>query len=240
MGIIRICRSLNVSHCFLLLDAELSAHTIVNTWDVDTIANILYDYGEEVKSRSIARDIVSGRPIDRTSQLEEIISRRTSFKERSKTLARCFQALRIVVNDEINALEQALTDVKDIVKPGGRLVILSYHSLEDRRVKRLIREGSVFESDNNPSVLMGSLPWKTVNKRAIPPTEKEIQLNRRARSAKLRAAERFIANASPDQKNNITDQEENEKKTKHLGAKQLRKMKLRQKEEVDGKEEIVS
>lgn len=208
-------------------DAELTAQTIVNTWEADVIANILYDYGDEVKSRSIAREIVASRPINTTSQLEQIISKRTSFKERSKTLARCFQALRIVVNDEINALEQALTDAQDVVKPTGRLVILSYHSLEDRRVKRLIRSGHIDAEDDQKTNSNQLLPWLAVNRRALPPSEAEIQLNRRARSAKLRAAERSslgYEHMLKEQKEEATPDSTLGRKKKHLGLKQLRKL----------------
>ena len=109
--------------------------------------------GDEVRSRQIAREIVASRPLHSTQELESVISRKTSFKDRPKTLARCFQAIRIVVNDEIDALEDALSSMHRCLRPGGRLVVLSYHSLEDKRVKSLFRSGSV-DSNSSGSILL--------------------------------------------------------------------------------------
>jgi 16S rRNA (cytosine1402-N4)-methyltransferase len=95
-----------------------TAKDIVNGCDVETLSNILFQYGDERRSRQIAREVVLARPFQSTAQLAEVISRITSFKERSVTLARCFQALRIVVNDEMGALNQALASMHEIVRPG--------------------------------------------------------------------------------------------------------------------------
>jgi len=187
----------------------VSAFDIINFWDANDIANILYDYGDEVRSRVIAREIVLARPLNTTGQLESVISRVTQFKQRSKTLARCFQALRIVVNDEIGALEDALLRMHECIRFEGRFVVMSYHSLEDRRIKQLFRDGviqgrSVIDStdtsqgrkrsDGVLSIASTAVtnPWKVVNKRAVVPTDEELQLNRRSRSAKLRCAEQII------------------------------------------------
>jgi len=186
----------------------VSAFDIINLWDANDIADILYDYGDEVRSRVIAREIVLARPLNTTGQLESVISRVTQFKQRSKTLARCFQALRIVVNDEIGALEDALLRMHECIRFEGRFVVMSYHSLEDRRIKQLFRDGVIQgravisdtsrgrkRSDGAVSSAVESAvinPWKVVNKRAIVPTEEELQLNRRSRSAKLRCAEQII------------------------------------------------
>ena len=165
---------------------SLSASNIVNEWDVEQLANCLYNFGDETRSRQIARQIVTARPLNSTGQLVDVISRITSFKQRPQTLARCFQAIRIAVNDEIGALENALESVYEILKPGGRLVIISYHSLEDRRVKNLFKYGSV-----GGEAVPGTLNvWNPLFKGAQLPTEEEIARNRRARSAKLRVAER--------------------------------------------------
>lgn len=181
-------------------DRSLTAAKIVNEWNVDDLANLLYHYGDETRSRSIAREIVANRPLNSTGALEAIISRRISFKERSKTLARCFQALRIAVNDEIGALGQALIDTKDCVRIGGRLVIMSYHSLEDRRVKNLMRYGAIDnesqdedddEKDDVAADTQLNNPWKAIFRKALKPTKEEVELNRRSRSARLRAAERI-------------------------------------------------
>jgi len=107
----------------------------MNIWGVEALANTLYHYGNETCSRIITREIIHHRPLTTTKDLEAAISKVVSFKDRIKTLARCFQALWIAVNGEICALEDALTSMQDSVRPHGRLVILSYHSLEDRRVK---------------------------------------------------------------------------------------------------------
>lgn len=173
--------------------SDFTASTIINEWETDRLANVLFDFGDETRSRQIAREIVASRPINSTGELMELISSMTSWKQRSKTLARCFQALRIVVNDEMGALDQALMTVHNCLKPKGRLVVMSYHSLEDRRVKHLLKTG-VVSSDLCLGVGERN-PWEPLFKRAQIPTEKEIELNRRSRSAKLRVAERIDDNA---------------------------------------------
>ena len=120
----------------------LDANTIVNTWSEDMLSFILKNYGDEPRAKKIAREIIASRPISTTFELEDIISRITYHKYRTKTLARCFQAIRIQVNDEMGALEEALHACADVVAPGGRLVVMSYHSLEDKRVKSLMKTGS--------------------------------------------------------------------------------------------------
>jgi 16S rRNA (cytosine1402-N4)-methyltransferase len=120
----------------------LTAHEIVNTWTEDRIADVLYKYGEEPRSRKLARNIVASRPLETTGDLKSVLNQCTHHKFQTKTLARCFQALRIVVNDEMAALEQALMETHNVVRPGGRLVVMSYHSLEDRMVKRLMKDGT--------------------------------------------------------------------------------------------------
>jgi 16S rRNA (cytosine1402-N4)-methyltransferase len=122
---------------------ELTAADIINEWGSTDIANLLYNYGDEVRSRKIAREIVTSRPLYTTGELEAVISKVTPMIIRPKTLARCFQALRIAVNDELGALHEALTSVHHCIRPGGRLVVMSYHSLEDRKVKQLFRSGVV-------------------------------------------------------------------------------------------------
>lgn len=176
---------------------NITADDIVNNWKVDDIADILFYYGDETRSRAIAREIVASRPIHSTGDLEKAISKRTSFETRMKTLARCFQALRIEVNDEIGALEEALLTCHQCIKFGGRLVIMSYHSLEDRRVKQLIKTGKISsrdEVDEDNDTQNELNPWRAVNKKAISPTEEEQNGNRRSRSAKLRIAERIDEN----------------------------------------------
>lgn len=180
-----------------LSSSSLTAATICNDFAQDDIADILYNYGEETRSRKLAREIVAARPIRTTKELVDVLSRVTPFKERTKILARCFQALRIAVNDEMGALDKALEDVHSVIRPGGRLVVLSYHSLEDRRVKTLIRTGKpqLNLDDGDKNVPRGlrtdGLPWNAIFKKAQVPSPQEIEKNSRARSAKLRVAERI-------------------------------------------------
>ncbi len=152
---------------------RLTAADIVNTWTASDIADVLYNFGDETNSRAIAKQIVLNRPLMTTFDLEKVISSVTSFKRQSATLARCFQALRIVVNDEMNALDEALQSMHGCLRPGGRLVILSYHSLEDRRVKILMKNKKL---------------WDPLFKRGLQPSQQEVEGNNRARSAKLRVA----------------------------------------------------
>ena len=203
---------------------SITAASIVNEWDLTSIANVLYQYGDETRSRQIAREIVASRPINTTGELEKIISRITIFKKRPQTLARCFQALRIAVNDEMGALIEALTSLENCIRPGGRLVVLSYHSLEDRKVKQLIRDGeiqldsSLSTTKNNYINDDNELPWQAIYKRAQTPSEEELSRNRRSRSAKLRVAERVTKNINENENIPTT-------KKSFLGSKQLAKLK---------------
>lgn len=216
---------------------DFSAATIINEWETDRLANVLFDYGDETRSRQIAREIVASRPINSTGELEKLISGMTSWKQRSKTLARCFQALRIVVNDEMGALDQALMTVHNCLRPGGRLVIMSYHSLEDRRVKNLLKTGVV---DSESSLAAGERnPWNPLFKRAQAPTEEEIERNRRSRSAKLRVAERnddSIEYIEEEEFADIKGTLWRNKEAPLVGAKQLAKM--AKKKQLEEEEEI--
>ena len=153
----------------------LTAAHIVNTWSVGDIADVLYEFGDETNSRAIAKQIVLSRPLLHTKHLEAAISSVTPWKRRSASLARCFQALRIVLNDEMTVLEEALAAMHGCIRPGGRLVVLSYHSLEDRRVKLLMRNRA---------------NWDSLFKKGTSPSDEEVRGNSRARSAKLRVATR--------------------------------------------------
>ena len=198
------------------------AAAIINEWDGTRLANILYEYGEEPRSKVIAREIVASRPLNSTAELVDVISRNTYWKNRSKTLARCFQALRIVVNDELGALDEFLSRVHECVRPGGRIVVLSYHSLEDRRIKRLIKGSGNSDNDRDMDRMLKTIPmddtryWVPVVKRALLPSEEEISINRRSRSAKLRVGELVVRNETES----ITQ----DKPVRTLGAKELRKL----------------
>jgi 16S rRNA (cytosine1402-N4)-methyltransferase len=158
-----------------------SAADAVNELDAEEIARILFEYGEERLSRRIARNIVEARekaPIQTTGQLSELI-RKAYPGGHSRGIhpsRRSFQALRMYVNDEIGALEQGLRGALSVLKPGGRLVVISFHSLEDRIVKRFVR---------------GDPELQALSKRPLEPGLEEVARNPRSRSAKLRAAERI-------------------------------------------------
>lgn len=158
-----------------------SAADIVNSYDAEALAELLYRYGEERYSRRLAKAIIAARseaPITRTEQLVEIILRAyPGGPRRDHPARRTFQALRIAVNEELGALEAALAGVERCLLPGGRLVVISYHSLEDRIVKRFIRASTQLEA---------------LHKRPLTASRAEIEANPRARSAKLRSAERRV------------------------------------------------
>jgi len=161
--------------------AELTAEQVVNHSDERELADVIYEFGEERRSRRIARAIVRSRPIRTTVQLADVVSAaaRSMKHERIHPATRTFQALRIFVNHELDDLRGLLQAAPQIVKPGGRVVIISFHSLEDRIVKDAFREG----------VKQGH--YKTLTKKPVTPGDEEIDRNPRARSAKLRAAERI-------------------------------------------------
>jgi 16S rRNA (cytosine1402-N4)-methyltransferase len=154
---------------------ELTAQEVVNTYPEEALAEILFRYGEEPRARRIARFIVENRPIHTTTQLAEVVRRATGFRQAGHPARKSFQALRIYVNDELGALEQLLQSAEAVLRKGGRLVIISFHSLEDRLVKHFLRESAVLQP---------------LTKKPIVPSETEQRENPRARSAKMRVAER--------------------------------------------------
>jgi len=160
--------------------SEPTAEQVVNQFDERELADLIYEFGEERRSRRIARAIVRSRPILTTAQLAAVISTaaRPMKHERIHPATRTFQALRIFVNRELDDLQKLLEAAPQLLKPGGRLVVISFHSLEDRRVKDEMREGAKAGR------------YKLLTKKPVTPSEGEIALNPRARSAKLRAAER--------------------------------------------------
>jgi 16S rRNA (cytosine1402-N4)-methyltransferase len=160
--------------------SELTAEQVVNQFDERELADLIYEFGEERRSRRIARAIVRSRPIRSTAQLAAIVSAaaRPMKPERIHPATLTFQALRIFVNRELEELRQLLEAAPQLRKPGGRLVIISFHSLEDRIVKDAMREGA--RQDR----------YRLLTKKPLVPREEEIALNARARSAKLRAVER--------------------------------------------------
>ena len=171
---------------------DLTAKYIVNNYSLEDLANVFFKYGELHNSKKIASAIVEFRKnnqINSTKELVDIISKLYPNKILIKSLARVFQAIRIEVNDEITSLKEMLTSAQSLLNPKGRIVIISYHSLEDRLVKNLIKRGDfdgIIEKD-----LFGNVQKKLreINKKVIVPSREEIKINSRARSAKLRIAE---------------------------------------------------
>lgn len=171
-----------------------SASDIINRYPEDKIADILYYYGEMRNARRIASAIVRKREnkaIETTSDLLAIIKDMVNPKQEKKELAQIFQALRIEVNDEMASLKSMLLQSAAILKPGGRMVVLTYHSLEDRIVKDFFKFGN-FEGKAEKDFFGRVIaPLKQVNNKVIVPTDEEIERNPRSRSAKLRIAEKL-------------------------------------------------
>ena len=174
-------------------NASVDAASVVNTYDVGSLARLFSRYGELKNSMNIANAIVMHREMNRietTDELKEAVARLLPKGSENKVLAQIFQALRIEVNEEMKVLEIFLKQCADVLKPGGRLVVLSYHSLEDRLVKNFMKTGNadgILEKDFFGNQLT---PYKLVNSKPIVPSDEEILHNNRARSAKLRIAER--------------------------------------------------
>ncbi len=176
-------------------DTGITAREILNTYSEEKIANILFSYGEEPRSKQIAKCIVETRnihPIETTFELRNIIENITPKIYHFKTLSRVFQALRIEVNNELEELSKTLNDMIDILATGGRIVVISYHSLEDRVVKQIFKENSIKTKFNKYAVSQSNnVPkLKILTQKPIVPSKAEIMKNPRARSAKMRAVEK--------------------------------------------------
>jgi len=182
----------------LRLDKSLrkTAADFINHESEEKIANVIFEYGEEKNSRKIARQISEARKakrIDTTDELKKIISSVTNPKYLTKTLSRVFQALRIYVNDELGALKSFLNNSVPVLQKGGRLVVISYHSLEDRIVKDFFKYESLscVCPPHVPICKCGKIKLlNIISKKPISPSDLEITNNKRSRSAKLRVAER--------------------------------------------------
>jgi 16S rRNA (cytosine1402-N4)-methyltransferase len=174
--------------------SSLSAKTILNEYSEEDMARVFWLYGELRNSRKLARVIVQARSeakIKTVDQLKQVIRGLVPEVKQKKFLAQVFQALRIEVNDEMEVLRLLLEQLSDVIKKGGRVVFITYHSLEDRMVKNFIKTGNVageLEKDFYGNVIR---PFKEVNRKPILPTEEEVELNPRSRSAKMRVAERI-------------------------------------------------
>lgn len=171
----------------------VDAAQIVNSYDAEALTRILRIYGELQNAHAIAEEIVAARnaaPLETTGALREAVQSRLPKGKENKTLAQIFQALRIEVNQELGALTAFLTQCPDVLRPGGRLVVMSYHSLEDRLVKNFMKTGNAEGKEEKD--FFGNLltPYKLITRKPIVPSDEEIVSNSRARSAKLRIAER--------------------------------------------------
>ena len=171
---------------------EVSAYNVVNEYDEQEISRVLFNYGELKNARAMASVIVAARqdaPIKNSEKLKEVLARFLPAHKSNKILAQIYQAIRIEVNQEMDVLKEFLEQSLEILKPGGRLSVISYHSLEDRLVKRFVKNG-MFEGEPERDFFGNfEVPFKTIEK-LIVPSDEEIALNNRARSAKLRVAEK--------------------------------------------------
>ncbi len=173
-------------------DQPVTASDLVNSLSERELADLIRRYGEEPRARRIARAIVKARPVQTTGQLADIILHLTGRRGKLHPATRTFQALRIAVNEELAALEAALPQAVELLKPGGRLAVITFHSLEDRIVKQFMRRAAQ-GCDGRPECggVIESPILKLINRKVIKPTEEEIEKNPRSRSAKLRIAEKL-------------------------------------------------
>jgi len=172
---------------------ELDAYKVINEYDDAELRSVFLDYGELKSAPALARTIVEAREkkaINTTDELKKVLAKYLPEKVKNKVLAQIYQAIRIEVNQEMEALKEFLEQSLEVLNPGGRLSVISYHSLEDRLVKRFMKNG-LFEGEPERDFFGNySVPFKLVEK-LIVPTEEEIKVNNRARSAKLRIAEKI-------------------------------------------------
>ncbi len=176
-------------------NGKTTAADLVNQLDEVELADLVYRYGEEHRSRQVARAIVHARPFATTTQLANVIAKVTGGgKSGIHPATRTFQALRIAVNGELDALEEVLPQIVEVLKPGGRLAVISFHSLEDRIVKQFMRKESrdCICPPRQPVCTCGhKATLRELTKKPIRPQEDEIRSNARSRSARLRVAERI-------------------------------------------------
>lgn len=172
--------------------ATITAEQVVNTYDERRLADIFFLYGEMKNSRQIAAAIVKARnnqPITTIEQLIEVTTPLFHKERQKKEMAKLFQALRIEVNQEMEALRELMDDTVEMLKPGGRLVVITYHSLEDRIVKNMMKTGNCEGREKKDFYGVPETPFRLVNRKVIVPSEEEQTANPRSRSAKLRMAE---------------------------------------------------
>lgn len=173
-------------------EASLTAREVLNTYNDERLAAILRTYGDLKRPGPVVKAILNARAsaeIDTTSRLLEVIAPAINPRQEKKELAQVFQALRIEVNGEMQALADFLNATRRVLRPGGRLVVLTYHSLEDRMVKNFIRTGNVEGEVQKDFYGRNLCPWKAIGKQPQVPSPEEVERNPRSRSARLRVAE---------------------------------------------------
>ena len=172
---------------------DLNAYRVVNEYEEQDLRRVFFDYGELKNAPVLARTIVEARehyPIKTTDELKDVLAKYLPERVKNKILAQIYQAIRIEVNQEMDVLKEFIEQSLEILKPGGRFSVISYHSLEDRLVKRFIKNG-MFEGEPERDFFGNfSVPFKSIGK-LIVPDNAEIKINNRARSAKLRIAEKI-------------------------------------------------
>jgi 16S rRNA (cytosine1402-N4)-methyltransferase len=173
---------------------SVTAAHLLNTLEENSLADLFYNFGELTNSRRIAKEIVAARivnPINSVSDLTGAVGRFAPYRQEHKFYAKVFQALRIAVNHEIDYLKEMLEQSLELLNTGGRLVVITYHSLEDRVVKNFMKTGN-FEGEEKKD-FFGNIetPFRVINKKGTTPGEEELAINNRARSARLRIAEKI-------------------------------------------------
>lgn len=179
--------------------ASFTAKDLVNGYDEQRLAQVLYLYGELKASRHLAAAIVKARPLATTGDLVNVVRPLLKPAQEKKELSMVFQALRIEVNGELNALRKLLSQSLEVLNPGGRLVVITYHSLEDRLVKNFMRSGNVEGKQEKDFYGRVNTPWRVVTGKVIVPSDDEVERNPRSRSAKLRVAELIAQEGRADQ-----------------------------------------
>jgi 16S rRNA (cytosine1402-N4)-methyltransferase len=174
--------------------SKTTAADLLNSLEENELADILYNYGELTNSRRIAREIVSARsrmPVRTVSDIMTVLGKMVPVRQEHKFYARVFQSLRIAVNSETENLREMLEQAHEMLKPGGRLAVITYHSLEDRIVKNFMKTGNFEGTGTKDFYGNTESPFRVITKKGITPSPDEININNRARSARLRIAEKI-------------------------------------------------
>jgi len=182
--------------------AGFTARELLNTYSEQQLADVLYLYGELRQSRRLAAAIVKARPLSTTGELLNVVRPLLKPSQEKKELSMVFQALRIEVNGELDALRSLLNQSLEVLNPGGRLAIITYHSLEDRLVKNFMKTGNVEGHQEKDFYGRVNTPWRVVTGKVIVPDEQEVARNPRSRSAKLRVAE-LVTPGTEQERDNV-------------------------------------